>query len=380
MTRRCAVQPLEKLRVIDFTHALAGPFCTHHLQLLGADVIKVEPPGRGDDFRERPPVFAAVNSGKRSVALDLATPHGQKVLRRLIETADVVVENFRPGVNVKLGLEWEKLKAINPRLIFCSISGYGQEGPLRDMPAIEWSVQAISGLSASYVDESAPPMYLGLGMLDPYSGYVAFSAILAALLQRQQTGIGQRIDVGMLDAALVIQSAGVANYTMTGSAERFNKRPSMARYRAKDKRIFIAALTDKWFATLCEVMGVPDLARDPRFIDHAARMKHADAFVAAIEAQLASRPAEEWEKLLVARGVPAGAVRTLAEIVDHPHVAARGLIGEVKVPDREQPVRVAGAGFRFAHGGPGFHGPVPRLGEHTDEVLREIGMVAEAAE
>src|SRR4051794_25787962 len=183
-----AMKPLAGIKVVDLSHALAGPFCTHHLQLLGADVLKVEAPGHGDDFRARPSVFPAINAGKRSITVNLKSADGAEILRRLLADADVLIENYRPGVAAKLGITWEKLQALNPRLIFCSISGYGQTGPLRDVPAIEWAVQAMSGMTASYVSEDADRRDLGVGILDAFSGYVTFSAILAALLQRQQTG------------------------------------------------------------------------------------------------------------------------------------------------------------------------------------------------
>ena len=208
------MQALDGIRVVDLTHAFAGPFCTQQLQLLGADVVKVEPPGSGDDFRERPSAFVALNAGKRSIVLDLKTDADRESLLRLVERSDVLVENYRPGVTEKLGITWDVLREVNPRLIYCSISGFGQSGPLRDFPAIEWSVQAMSGMSASYLPEDADGARLGLGVLDPFSGYVAFSAILAALLQRQHTGQGQRIDASMLDAALLLMAPSVAAHSL----------------------------------------------------------------------------------------------------------------------------------------------------------------------
>jgi CoA:oxalate CoA-transferase len=181
-------QPLDGIRVTDLTHALSGPFCTQQLQLLGADVIKVEPPGSGDDFRERPAVFAAMNAGKRSVVLDLKSPSGLDALHMIVAHADVLVENFRPAVTANLRIAWPNLREVNPRLIYRSISGYGQAGPLRDYPAIEWAVQAMSGMAASYIADDADGAYLGVGMLDLFSGYVAFSAILAALCNVNRPG------------------------------------------------------------------------------------------------------------------------------------------------------------------------------------------------
>jgi crotonobetainyl-CoA:carnitine CoA-transferase CaiB-like acyl-CoA transferase len=365
-------KPLAGITVVDLTHALAGPFCTHHLQLLGATVLKVEAPGLGDDFRARPGVFPALNAGKRSLTVNLKSPAGFEILRRLLADADVLVENYRPGVAARLGIEWEALQTINPRLIFCSISGYGQDGPLRDVPAIEWAVQAMSGMTASYVPEDADNLALGLGVLDPFSGYVAFSAILAALLQRQQTGQGQRIDVAMLDAALTLMSPGVAAYFL-GTSSREARRPTMARFPAQDRSLFIAALHQPWFERLCRVLGAPDLLADPRFSDHGARQRHADDLTEALEARTSTRSAADLERELVAAGLPASIVRTLPEILGHPHVQERGILEQVPSAGGADPLTLVGSAFRFGAGDLGFQGGVPGLGQHTDETLTALG-------
>jgi CoA:oxalate CoA-transferase len=366
-------QPLAGIRVADLSHALAGPFCTHQLQLLGADVIKVEPPGGGDDFRERPAVFAAINAGKRSIVLDLRTESGQAALRRLVATSDVLVENYRPGVSDKLGIDWQSLQAVNARLIYCSISGYGQTGPLRDYPAIEWAVQAMSGMTAGYIADDVDGAYLGQGVLDPFSGYVAFSAILAALLQRQQTGIGQRIDTAMLDAAMLLMSPRVAGYFLgEQQASGGGRRPTMVRYRAKDRRLFVGALHRKWFERMCRIIDAPHLLDDPRFANQRSQAEHADALIEAIEAKLAARPAADWEVEFVNAGLPASVVRTLQEILEHPQLRARGTLAEIDAPDLGRTATVVGAGFRFEHDQPRFQGPVPRLGQHTAEVMAEL--------
>ena len=367
-------QALDGVRVVDLSHALAGPFCTQQLQLLGADVIKVEPPGTGDDFRERPSVFAAMNAGKRSIVLDLkGSSDDADALRRLVERADVLVENYRPGVARTLGVDWETLAPLNPRLIYCSISGYGQTGPLRDYPAIEWAVQAMSGLSAAYIADDADGAYLGVGMLDLFSGYVAFAGILAALLQRQQTGLGQRVDAAMLDAAMLLLAPRVAGHFLgERQGASMGRRPTMVRFRAQDRRLFVAALHRKWFERLCHLIGAPELLDDPRFADARAQAQHADELIAAIEARLASRPAAEWEAEFVQAGLPASVVRTLDEMLAHPHLTERGSLAEVDVPELNRTATVVGSGFRFGHDQPRFQGPVPRLGEHTDQVLAEL--------
>jgi CoA:oxalate CoA-transferase len=365
------MQALDGIRVVDLTHAFSGPFCTQQLQLLGADVVKVEPPGIGDDFRERPSAFVALNAGKRSIVLDLKNDADREALRRLVERSDVLVENYRPGVTEKLGITWDVLREVNPRLIYCSISGFGQSGPLRDFPAIEWSVQAMSGMSASYLPDDADGARLGLGVLDPFSGYVAFSAILAALLQRQHTGQGQRIDASMLDAALLMMAPSVAAHSL-GENARFGRRPTMVRFKAQDRRLFVAALHRKWFESLCRIIGAEELLDDPRFATNAAQAANADALIAAIEARLATRPAAEWEQAFVRAGMPSSVVRSLTEILEDPHVQQRGTLEEVAAPDLQKTARVVASGFRFDHDQPHFQSGVPRLGQHTDEILAEL--------
>lgn len=371
--------PLSGVRVVDLTHALAGPFCTHHLSLMGADVIKVEPP-RGDDFRERPGSFYATNAGKRSITVDLRHEDGRRILDRMLQTADVVVENFRPGVAPKLGLEWSRLKALNPRLIFCSISGYGQEGPLREMPAIESSVQAGSGLLAAQIPEADHPRKTPMLLLDPLTGYVAYSSILAALFQRTATGEGQRLDVAMIDAALMISSIAVSSAQLeTATPAHLSGRPGMVgrptvgRFRAQDRSLFIAAVLPAWWDRVCDVIGRPELKADPRFATSDSRFDHADELMQEWEAALGTRPAEEWEALLAQAGVPAAVVRTISEFAAHPHVTQRGVLSEVRAHDHSDPLRLVGAGVKFEHDGPGFQGDVPALGAHTDEILREEG-------
>ena len=367
--------PLAGITVADLTHALSGSFCTQQLHLLGADVVKVEPPV-GDDFRERPATFAALNAGKRSVVLDLKSESGHALLLRLVQRADVFVENFRPGVTRDLHIDYAALEPVNPGLVYCSVSGYGQSGPLRDYPAIEWAVQAMSGMSASYIRDDVDGAYLGVGMLDPFSGYVAFSAILAALLQRQATGSGQYIDVSMLDAALLLMAPQVTalstgEHATTGGRSR---RPTMVRYRARDRRLFVGALHRKWFERLARIVDAPELIDDPRFATQRAQAEHADALIEAIEARLATRPAAEWEVEFARAGLPASVVRSLRELLEHPHLQARGGLQRVAATDIGSEVQVVGAGFRYQHDQPVFRGGVPRLGEHTDEVLAELGM------
>jgi crotonobetainyl-CoA:carnitine CoA-transferase CaiB-like acyl-CoA transferase len=228
-------------------------------------------------------------------------------------------------------------------------------------------------MSASYIDDAADGAYLGLGVLDLFSGYVAYSAILAALLQRASTGAGQYIDASMLDAALVLMAPRVAAELLgERGGGNLGRRPTMVRYRARDRRIFVAALHRKWFERLAQIIGAPELLDDPRFATSRSQAQHADELIAAIEAHLADRPAAEWEALFVAAGLPASVVRSLAEVLSEPHLNERGILSEVDAPDLGKTARIVGAAFRFEHDSPRFQGPVPQLGEHTDSVLAEL--------
>jgi len=362
---------LSGIRVIDLTHALAGPFCTHQLHVQGAEVIKIEPPGRGDDFRARPfGRFDCMNGGKRSVTLNLKHADAREVLARLLKDADVLVENFRPGVAKAFGLEWEHLHIDHPRLIYCSISGFGQDGPMCDMPAIEWSAQSVSGIADSYLTRNDDAMDLGIGMLDPGTGFIAASAIIAALYRRSQTGAGSRIDTAMLDTAFMLGANAIAA-SLLGGPVNLGRRPTMARYRTGEGRIFIASLHPKWFEKLCRLIDGPELLDDPRFADHDAREANAEALVAAIEAKLAKRSALEWESLLVAQGIPAGATRSFAEMARHEQAGARGLMQSFDTTNGQ--IEAVGAAFRLEDVPTGVRGPSEALGASTKTVLTNLG-------
>jgi len=360
--------PLEGLRVVDLTHALAGPFCTYQLGLLGAEVIKIENPGVGDDFRAGADwVFEAVNAGKSSVTLNLKHPGALAVLRRLIEGADVLVDNFKPGTAEKFGLTWGAVQGWNDRLIWASISGFGLEGPWRDLPAVEWSVQAAAGLSENYLADDADPRDLGLGVLDISTGHAAVTAILAALLQRGRTGKGQRLDVAMLDIALTFSTGRVE------TPRRLGRRPAVGRFKAQDRRLFLMGAHQRWFKTLSDVVGAPALIDDPRFADPAARQANADALRTELEARLAARPAEDWARDFTAAGLPAAVVRTIEEVVASPHVQARGTLHKVDVAGRDAQIAVVATPFHLGDGPPAPSGGVPALGQHTDDVLIAAG-------
>lgn len=364
------MRPLDGIRIIDLTHALAGPFCTYQLAMLGAEIIKIENPGTGDDFRGLSKItFDAVNSGKRSVLLNLKHPEALGVLERLSRDADVIVDNFKPGTAAKFGITWELVQQWSPRLIWCSISGFGLEGPWRDKPAVEWSVQAASGLSDSYLGEEQDPRDLGLGVLDLSTGATACSAIMAALLQRSKTGAGMRVDVGMLDVALNLMAPRIP----VPGPSRLSKRPAVGRFMAKDRPVFLMGAHQRWFEGISAVLGEPELVKDERFATPQARQENMEALRAALEAKLSTRTADEWEGELTKAGVPASTVRELAEVQVCEHVRQRGSIREVRVSRTDETLPVSGLPFRLAGLDDLEDAVVPALGEHTEDELTKIG-------
>jgi crotonobetainyl-CoA:carnitine CoA-transferase CaiB-like acyl-CoA transferase len=376
---------LEGIRVLDLTHALAGPFCTYQLQLLGADVVKIERPGVGDDFREfarlpgwdASPSFIAVNGGKRSVTVNLKSPGGQEVVRRLARSADVVVENFRPGTAGELGLSWDHLREVNPKLIYCSISGFGQEGEMSRWPAFDHTIQAMAGMMWSGRDDDVPSLGRGFSV-DCFTGYVAYSSILSGLLRRERTGQGQYLDVAMLDASMVLLAVGSVRQMMTGDAISAlqavaHDRPTVAPYRTTDGWIWLSANFQNQYEVLCRVIEAPELIADPRFKDVRSRNAHSAELKAELAPRLAGRSAAELERQLMEAGCPASMVRTTRDVLQLPRLRERDVLVEAGTPGREEPVTLINAGFTTNAEQPGIRGPIPALGQHTDEVLRELG-------
>ncbi|MGZ5985744.1 MAG: CaiB/BaiF CoA transferase family protein [Caulobacteraceae bacterium] len=385
-------QPLSGLRVVDFSHIMAGPFATHFLRLLGAEVIKIEPEGRGDLFRDydpdhrydgMAPAFIAANAGKKSVVLNLKDGRGKEAARRLIASADVVVENFRPGVMARLGLGYEVAKALRPDIIFCSISGYGQAGPMRDYPAIDNVVQAVAGVMSVSGEEGGPPVRMGVPIVDTYVGTLAAMAILAALTHRERTGEGQFIDVAMLDAALVMVTAAATPYLVKGEVlartgnTGFSGQPTAGLFLCADgAQVSLGVVQQNQYETLCRVLGRPDLASDPRFSDIRARRKHFTQLTAILEGLFLTRTSVAWETDLSAVGVPCGAVRDIAAACELPQLEGRNLKQKIAIPGlpEKEEVFVLNAGFVFAHDGPGVSDPPPHLGQHTREILESLGL------
>jgi crotonobetainyl-CoA:carnitine CoA-transferase CaiB-like acyl-CoA transferase len=386
-------QPLAAIRVADFSHVMAGPFCSHFLRMLGAEVTKIESPA-GDamrtygPFREydgMAPAFVAANVGKRSIAIDLKSPRGREIARRLIGRCDVVLENFRPGVMARLGLGYEDCKALQPRIVYCSVSGYGQSGPVRDYPAIDNIVQATSGMMAANGGPDDPPSRVGWPIVDTYTGTLAALAVVSALMQRERFGTGQFIDVAMLDASVVMLTSLATPYLVTGRKlprtgdVGYSGAPTAGLFTAGDgTKISLGVVQNNQFAALCRAIGRPDLLDDARFTDHLVRTQPDNArYLRDLLAQVfATRDGAHWEQALSLAGAPCGLVRDIGEVCDMVRRADRGLVLPTEVapaPPDAPPASYVNAGFLFEHDGPGAATRPPALGEHTQEILRELG-------
>jgi crotonobetainyl-CoA:carnitine CoA-transferase CaiB-like acyl-CoA transferase len=381
---------LAGLRVLDLTNVLAGPFCCYQLAQLGAEVIKVETPGTGDLARQLgadPELngrlmgasFLAQNAGKRSVTLNLKSAKGREAFLRLVATADVVVENFRPGVMKRLELDYDRLKAVKPDLIYCAISGFGQDGPLRLNPAYDQIVQGLSGVMSVTGDAQSAPLRVGYPVADTLGGITAAYAISAALFRRERSGEGECIDVSMLESTLVAMGWVVSNWLIAGvrpqplGNDNMTASPSGA-FRTADGLLNIAANQQQQFEALCRLIARPELSRDPRFAAREDRKRNRAALNGEIEAALAARPAAEWSRLMNEAGVPAGEVLDVPSVLEHPQIVERGLLKVFDdVPDVGRSVSVVRSGFRLASGDPAPTSPPPALGADTDRILAELG-------
>jgi crotonobetainyl-CoA:carnitine CoA-transferase CaiB-like acyl-CoA transferase len=384
-----APRPLDGVTIVDLTRVLSGPYCTMLLADMGARVIKVEQPGRGDDTRAWGPPFAAgestyflsINRNKESVTLDFKSPAGRHLLERLVERADVLVENFRPGVLERAGFGYETLAAAQPRLIYCSISGFGQTGPRRDEPGYDAVMQAEGGLMSITGDEDGSPFRMGVAIADLTAGLMAMQGTLLALFARERTGRGQRVDVAMMDAVVSLLSYQASAYLNAGTTPRRigNRHPTIAPYdtfAAADGDFFLAIGNDQQFTRFCGVAGLVDLPGDPRYATNPARVVNYDALRAVVAAALATRPRAVWIAALTAAGVPCGAVRDIPGVLADPQVAARRMIEAVEHVAAGS-VRVLGVPIKLSDTPGAVCTAPPRLGEHTDAVLDELGLAAE---
>lgn len=402
-------QPLAGVRVLDLSRVLAGPWCTQTLADLGADVIKIERPMRngsgGDDTRGWGPPFLrdreghdtaeaayylGTNRNKRSVTVDIARPEGQALIRRLVRRSDVFVENFKVGDMARYGLDSASLLALNPRLVYCSITGFGQTGPYRDRAGYDYAVQGMGGLmsvtgpSRQEIADDAPgggPQKVGVAVADLFTGMYAATSILAALRHRDLTGQGQAIDMALLDTQVAMLANLGANYLATGVAPQRagNAHQNIVPYQVfevADGHMILAVGNDSQFAKYCEVAGRPELARDPRFARNADRVRHRAVLVPMLAEVMRTRTRADWLSALEAAKVPCGPINDLADVFADPQVQARGMTVEMPHPLADR-VRLVASPMKFSATPVQYRRPPPLLGEHTDEVLAEAGLTAE---
>jgi CoA:oxalate CoA-transferase len=381
---------LAGLRVLDLTNVLAGPFCCYQLAQLGAEVIKVETPGSGDlarqlgadpelNRRSMGASFLAQNAGKRSITLNLKNPKAREAFMRLVKTSDVVVENFRPGVMDRLELGYGRLKAIKPDLIYCAISGFGQDGPLRLNPAYDQIIQGLSGVMSVTGDAQSAPLRVGYPVADTMGGITAAYAISAALFRRERSGEGEFIDVSMLESTLVAMGWVVSNWLIAGvrpqplGNENMTASPS-GTFRTGEGLLNIAANQQQQFEMLCKLIDRPGLAGDPRFSGREDRKRNRSELNKEIEEALSARSAAEWSSLMNSSGVPAGEVLDVPSVLEHPQVLERRLLHTFSdVPNVDEDVTVVRSGFRLASGDPRPASPPPALGADTSALLAELG-------
>jgi crotonobetainyl-CoA:carnitine CoA-transferase CaiB-like acyl-CoA transferase len=381
--------PLVGVRVLDLTNVLSGPFCCHQLAHMGAEVIKVETPGSGDLARQLgadPELnrkkmgvsFLAQNAGKQSVTVNLKHEEGKEVFRRLLKTADVVVENYRPGVMRRLGFDFDIIKTLQPAMIYCAISGFGQEGELSGLPAYDQIIQGMSGVMSITGDEAGAPLRVGYPIADTIGGITAAFAIAAALA-RQPRREATFIDVSMLEATLATMGWAVSNYLIAGQQpgpmgnENITASPS-GTFRTANGLLNIAANKQEQFEALCRVLGRPELSVDVRFAERQARLKHRFELKLQLEDALAKKSAEMWWPLLTQAGVPSGPVLSVSETLEHPQINKRGMIAMFsECPGVGRDIRVLRTGFKMNGETPAVDAPPPRLSQDTQHVLASLG-------
>ncbi len=383
---------LDGIRVLDLTNVLSGPFCTLHLALLGAEVVKVEHPKAGDLARVLGNVpaynkqlmgtsFLAQNANKKSLTLNLKAPAGKELFRRLVAGADVVVENFRPDVMPRLGLGYEALAEINPRLVYCGISGFGKDGPDAAKPAYDQIIQGLSGEMDVNGDERLHPLRAGFPVCDTVGGLNAAFAIMAALFHRERTGRGQAIDVALLDSIMPLMGWVAANLLIGGKGpvpmgnDNFTAAPSGV-FRTGDGFINIAANKQEQWEAVTEVLELPELKSDPRFQERDERKKNRKALTPLLEAKLTERPTAHWVEALNAKDVPSGAILSLAEALSQPQVEHRRTLTSVRVDDEIGEVKLFNMTAKLSDSPGAITAPPPKLGQHTDEVLGGLGLSA----
>jgi crotonobetainyl-CoA:carnitine CoA-transferase CaiB-like acyl-CoA transferase len=376
---------LEGIRVLDLSRVLAGPFCGMLLSDLGADVIKIEDTSSGDESRTWPPhkdgesaAFLVINRNKRDMTLDLKAPEGVAILKHMVASADVLVENFRTGTMESFGLGYEELAAINPRLVYCSVSAFGRTGPRKDGAGYEALMQAFSGIMSITGEPGGAPVRAGVSFLDLTTGIFCAFGIVNALLHRVSTGLGQRVDASLLETAVTLLNYHAEGYLLTGVQPKAlgSSHPSLSPYRTFKCRdgqwVFIAGANDRFWQRLAPALGLGHMASDPRFAVNIERVKNRRELEEALETAIAKHDREPLLKVLEEAGVPATPVNTVAQVMEDPQTAARAMIQRVVHP-RLGEIPVVGTPVKFSRMKAGVRTPAPQQGEHTDQVLAEFG-------
>ena len=383
-------KPLDGVKVLDLTRVLAGPYCTMLLGDMGADVIKVERPGAGDDTRAFGPpflngesaYFLSINRNKRSLTLNLKHDKALEIMRRLLETVDVVVENFRPGTMESFGFGYEAVQAFNPRLIFCSISGYGHSGPDAKLPGYDLIIQGEGGIASLTGDPNGPPHKVGSSQADIVAGMMGFQGILLALLARGQSGRGQKIDIGMLDCqvALLTYQAGIYFATGESPTRMGNQHPTITpyeTYRCQDGYINLACGNDNMWRTFCAAIGQAAWAEDARFRTNADRVERRRQLAALLEPVMQQKTGQAWIEILLKHGIPCGRIQSVGEVCDSPQVQARDMVVPLEHA-KAGPIRVTGVPIKLSDTPGEVVTPPPILGEHTTDVLADWLQVSSA--
>ncbi|MCW5770545.1 MAG: CoA transferase [Rhodospirillaceae bacterium] len=378
------MQPLEGIKILDLGRALAGPMCSMMLADLGADVIKIEPPGLGDDSREWPPLqngestyFVSFNRNKRSIVLNLGTAEGQAIFRKLVATADVVVENYRADVMARWGLDYASLAKLNPRLVYCGISGFGRTGPYAEKPATDIYMQAFSGLMGITGEPGGSPMRIGVSLCDLTAGIFAAYGILAALQARHATGRGQMVDTSLLEGQMAFLSYLITAFYSTGKVPGplGSGHPSIVPYqafRAKDGWMTLATFNDRLWQRAVKAMGLEHLAEDPRYDTNPKRLARKEEVVELLSRRFAQKTVAEWVALMEAHDVPLAPVNTLDRLVADPQVQQREMVQEIDHP-AAGPIKVFGFPVKLSDTPCTLRRPPPVLGQHTREILGEYG-------
>jgi formyl-CoA transferase len=378
-----AAGPLDGIRVLDLSRVLAGPYCTMMLGDLGAEVLKIEQPGSGDDTRRFGPPWAggesayylSINRNKKSITVNLKEPGGREIIRALAAESDILVENFKVGALDRMGIGYDALADRNPRLIWCSITGYGQTGPYADRAGYDFAMQGEAGIMSITGEPDGEPMKVGVAIVDITTGMFACDAILSALYARERTGRGQRIDASLLSSAVAWLANVGSNFLVTGKRpKRYgNAHASIVPYqtfRARDQWITVAVANDRQFQALCRILGVPELGDDERYATNPSRVAHREALVERLQAIIETESADHWLPMMSEAGIACGPINTIDQVFQHPQVLHRNLVVEVPHPTAGT-VRLAGIPFTLSDTPASVRLHPPLLGEHTEEVLRE---------